>query len=220
MPAAERLFALQQLDTRSERLREEMVPLRRVLEGDPAATDPRPALDRLRAERAALVARIRAAEREEETELARARSHERQLMGGTIHNPKELSKLSEELQHLRARIAVQDSSLFEMLETQEELEKQVVNAEAQAVADAEALRRREAELESVAAQRAALRAELGEEYRRLYDRVAALRKPAVVEVRGGACTGCRLPIAPTRLKLLRGEEPIVCEACNRILYLA
>lgn len=220
MPAAERLFALQQLDTRSERLREEIMPLRRALEGDPAATDPRPVLDRLRAERAALAARIRAAEREEETELARARSHERQLMGGTIHNPKELSKLSEELQHLRARIAVQDSSLFEMLEGQEELEKQVVNAEAQAVADAEALRRREAELESIASQRAALRAELGEEYRRLYDRVAALRRPAVVEVRGGACTGCRLPIAPTRLKLLRGEEPIVCEACNRILYLA
>ncbi len=220
MPVAERLFALQQLDTRSERLREEVTPLRRALEGDPAAPDPRPAVDRLRAERQALASRIRAAERNEESELARARSHERQLMGGTIHNPKELSKLSEELQHLRARIAVQDSGLLEMLEGQEELEKQVDQAEKQAVADGEALRRLEEELESVAAQRAALRGELGEEYRRLYDRVAALRKPAVVEVRGGACTGCRLLIAPTRLKLLRGEEPVVCEACNRILYLA
>ncbi len=50
MQAAERLFGLQQLDTRSDRLREEMMPLRRALEGDPTAPDPRPEVDRLRAE--------------------------------------------------------------------------------------------------------------------------------------------------------------------------
>ncbi len=220
MRAAERLYALQQLDDRIERLRAEAASLRRALEGDPAAADRRPLVERLRAERAVLAARMRAAEAEEQSQRARARTHERQLMSGAIHNPKELTKLSEELDHMRSRISVQEEGLFEMLEAQEQLDLRLAEAERQAQADAQALRRAEEDLATGSAGREAIWSGLSEAVRRLYERVAAIRRPAVVEVLGGACGGCRLPIAGTRLKLARGGEPLVCEACNRILYLA
>ncbi len=220
MMAAERLYALQQLDTRAERLREQAVALRRAVDGDSTAPDPRPRVEILRSERAVLYARVREAESEDEGQRARAKSHERRLMGGSIHNPKELSKLSEELDHMRSRMAVQETNLLEMLEAQETLDARLREAEQQAVADAATLRHIEGELARIGAERAAAVQQLSADQRNLYDRVRRLREPAVVEVRNGACGGCRLPVAPTRLKLARGEEPTVCEACNRILYLA
>jgi len=219
MRAAERLYALQQLDDRIQRLREEAASLRRALDGDAAAPDPRPLVERLRAERADLSARMRAAEAEEQSQRARARTHERQLMSGSIHNPKELTKLSEELDHMRSRISVQEAGLFEMLEAQEELDVRLAEAERQALADAQALRQGEGNLATGSAEREAIWSGLSDAARRLYERVSAIRRPAVVEVRGGACGGCRLPIAAPRLKLARGDDPLVCEACNRILYL-
>jgi predicted nucleic acid-binding Zn-ribbon protein len=215
----EALWALQQLDTRAERLREEAAPLRRALEGDPGSPDPRPSLAVLRAEREALKGRLRVAEREEETQRARAVAHERQLMGGTIHNPKELSKLSQELDHMRSRMAVQVDGLLEMLEAQEALEASILAAEKQAAHDRAALTGSERELEGLASERAAVWSDLSEVAQRLYAKVSALRKPAVVAIQGGACGGCRIPVAPARLKLARGEEPITCEVCNRILHL-
>jgi predicted nucleic acid-binding Zn-ribbon protein len=216
----EALWTLQQLDTRAERLREDAAPLRRALEGDPEAPDPRPALTILLAEREALKGRLRAAEREEETQRARAVAHERQLMGGTIHNPKELSKLSQELDHMRSRMAVQVDGLLEILEAQEALEAGIRAAEKQAALDRATLAGIERELEDLASERAAVWSDLSEAAQRLYAKVSALRKPAVVAIQGGACGGCRIPVAPARLKLARGEEPITCEVCTRILYLA
>lgn len=220
MNRQEALWALQQLDARAEQLRAEAAPLRRALDGDPEAPDPRPPLAIVRAEREALKGRLRAAEREEETQRARAVAHERQLMGGTIHNPKELSKLSQELDHMRSRIAVQVDGLLEMLEAQEALDAGIVAAERQAGLDRAALAGIERELEGLASERTAVWSDLTEAAQRLYAKVSELRKPAVVAIQGGACGGCRIPVAPARLKLARGEEPITCEVCNRILHLA
>jgi hypothetical protein len=61
---------------------------------------------------------------------------------------------------------------------------------------------------------------LNEDALELYERIRARRPaPAVAEVRNGLCTACNIQLRPQRYNEIRtGNELIICENCNRILY--
>lgn len=212
------LSALYQVEHRLAEIRKEMARLRQTLDGDPTIGDGRPRLAVAQARRDQLQGLLRDAEVQERTERARARTHEQQLYSGTIHNPRELSQLAGELEQLKGRLALEEVAEMELLGELDEAE-----AELRAAGDEAALARRELD-EQQATERDTL-AEVADHRSRiaparlyLYDRVVAHRpSPPIAEVRGGTCTGCRLPLSTSQVRALRlATEPITCETCGRI----
>ncbi len=193
--------------------------LRRVLEGDPAAQDPRPRLLQAEAKRKTLSGQLELAEAREREERARARSHERQLYSGVIHNPRELSQLAEELDHLRGRLATEEVEEMELLGSLDEADRELADALSEAAAARAEREDKEQRAEAAARRIAEQRAAIPAAHLRLYDRVAAFRPaPPVVDVRDGVCAGCRLPLSLNQSRALRSSaDPLTCETCGRIL---
>ncbi|MEO6796579.1 MAG: C4-type zinc ribbon domain-containing protein [Candidatus Dormibacter sp.] len=216
------LAELYQVEQRLAEIRQDTARLHQTLDGDPAIGDGRARLVVAETRRADLQRRLRDAEAQERTERARARTHEQQLYSGTIHNPRELSQLAGELEQLKGRLALEEVTEMELLAELDE-----ADAELRAATD-EAREARLALPDLENAERRAL-AEIAEQRGHipasrlhLYDRVEAHRPPPpIVEVRGGTCTGCRLPLSTSQVRALRmATEPITCETCGRIQRLA
>lgn len=216
---AEALYQLHLMDRKTRELEAQANRLRLVLQGDPAAADPRPRLLAAEARRKELSRKFEQAALQESTQRARARSHEQQLYSGAIHNPKELSQLVAELDHLKSRLAVEEEEELALLSALEESDKEVEKTLEESTQAVKELAECEARQEQAKANIGQLRAGLPAAHLHLYDRVAAYRQPPpVVQVRDGVCTGCRLPLSLSQLRLLKGGgEPQVCETCGRIL---
>ncbi len=216
---AEALHGLHETERRAREIEGRIAGLRRVLEGDPAAPDARPRLLVAEARRKELARRLEQAETAERTERARARSHEQQLYSGAIRSPKELTQLAAELEHLKARLAIEEDEELELIAALEEAEKEAAQALAEAAAARAALADQERALAGARASLAEQRAGIPQAHLRVYDRVAAYRQPPpVVEARGGICTGCRIPLSLTQARALRASTaPLICETCGRIL---
>lgn len=217
---ASALAGLYQTERELERIRKEIASTLAILEGNPVAgTPPRLAAAERRCDE--LRRQLRDAEQQERTERTRARTHEAQLYSGTIHNPRELSQLAGELEQLKGRLAVEEVAEMELLASLDDAEGELKAATAEA---AEARRTLESQRgrEANAADRVQQqRQEIDPSHLRLYDRVSAHRPPPpVAEVRNGICTGCRLPLAPSKARALRmATEPLTCEICGRILLM-
>lgn len=217
---ASALAGLYQAERELERIRKEMASTRAILEGDPAsAILPRLATAERRREE--LRRQLSEAEQQERTERSRARTHEAQLYSGTIHSPRELSQLAVELEQLKGRLAVEEVAELELLAHLDDAEVEFKAASDEAAEARRALdAQREREVRAVERVQQQ-RAEIDPTYLRLYDRVSAHRPPPpIAEVRNGICTGCRLPLAPSKARALRmATEPLTCEICGRILQL-
>jgi hypothetical protein len=105
-----------------------------------------------------------------------------------------------------------------------EIESELRGASAHLETEQRACDEREKELsERVATlrgEREAVGAQLDAKLLARYERIALRRRPAVTIVSAGTCQGCRVGIPPqTVIEIQRGEEPISCPNCNRILAL-
>jgi len=216
---ADSLQRLQETEHELRASQERIGELRRVLDGDPAAEDHRPRLLRAEARRKALSGQLEQAETREREERARARSHERQLYSGVIHNPRELTQLSEELDHLRVQLATEEVEEMELLSSLDEADRELADALSEAETTRAELKQQEQQADNASRRIADQRAAIPAAHLRLYDRVAAFRPaPAVVDVRDGVCAGCRLPLSHSQLRALRmSADPLTCETCGRIL---
>lgn len=76
-------------------------------------------------------------------------------------------------------------------------------------------------LAKLTGERETLRASLSGEAVQRYERVLSRHgDAAVAAVAGDVCQGCYMSVTPQHVNLLlRGEEVVYCNACNRILYL-
>jgi predicted nucleic acid-binding Zn-ribbon protein len=218
--AVEALYALSGMEQRAAGLRAQMVTLSVLLEGDPKSSDPRPRLLRAESERKEAARRLKQAEDEEQTERARARSHEQQLYSGRISNPRELSQLATELEHMKVRLNDEEDRELELMAALEQAEQEVAGALAEASTAREQLAGLESQLREVESAIAAQRAATPAADLALFDRVAKFRPPPpVVEVNNGACGGCRIPLSMNQARQLRlSPEPMVCQTCGRILF--
>lgn len=216
------LADLYQVERRLTEIRQEMTRLRKTLDGNPEVGDGRSRLAVAQAQRDQLQRRLRDAEVQERTERARARTHEQQLYSGTIHNPRELSQLAGELEQLKGRLAVEEVAEMELLAELDDADTELHEATEEAAAARQALAERESAQKATLAEIDERRGPIPPARLHLYDRVLAHRPPPpVVDVLGGTCTGCRLPLSTSQLRALRlATEPITCETCGRIQRMA
>jgi predicted nucleic acid-binding Zn-ribbon protein len=228
-PRGSHLLTLQEQDERIARLEVEIAGLAADLAGDPELERLRAVEGSAEAERLAAEARTHGVERELNGVRQRARSLERRLYDGSVRNPQDLLGMQRDLAALKPHLDELESSLLEWMETSESAETAVSGARA-AVAVREGERaaqetpRRERlaaagrELAEVRGQRAAAAAAALPADLRIYERVAARRRPAVVHLERDSCGGCHLPLGVREANQARSGEGLVqCSNCDRVV---
>lgn len=154
---------------------------------------------------------------------------QKRLYSGTITNPKELSSVQQELNHLKEQADSKETDLLEQIDVVDGLrsdekavekrldERKVELHTAKAEMEA-ALADIKAQLQKLNAQREPVFAELSEETRQLYERVRTRQPLAVTVLEEGICQGCRVELPSTDAeKILASQKLERCPNCSRIL---
>jgi uncharacterized protein len=149
-----------------------------------------------------------------------------------IKSNEEYSALLKEMDHVkREKENAEEQALKDMDELEAlkaklpDLEKAYNEGEATVASERAALKEKQEKLEGDLLQkkkdRQALQKDIHPGWFQKYTHIAAQRNGlAVVEVKDHTCQGCFIGIRPKTIQDLRyGEEVLVCEGCQRILYL-
>ena len=230
MRPAEILLRHERLDERARSLSGEVERLERELGSNPEAERLVLELGEHRSALRDLQLQLKGSERDVEDHRSRMKAREKELMSGRVRNPTELMQMSEEVEHMKARLRgeeEQELALMEQADREEhavraleaELEKVNAAAEASAPELRSTLERARAELSEVEAERERLWAEVPPAFQATARRIRV--RPAAAEVAGGQCSACRVQVTSSAMQVLRrGEDPVTCENCGRVLALA
>jgi predicted nucleic acid-binding Zn-ribbon protein len=221
----------QRLDQRAGLLRGQIERLRAVLASDPEAERLEAELAAAGASRRDLDLQVRQRERDAEDRRARLRGRERELMSGRIRNPTELTKLNDEVEHLKASIRAEEDAELELMERQEALDADLASlgrdltAARERTAAAtpqlqERLASQERELAEVEAERAATWEQVPPQWQEAYRRVRSRQPDPVSGVVGNQCQACRVTVTSSGMQTLRRAGLVLCENCGRILVVA
>ena len=172
------------------------------------------------------------AENDLEPVRERLSRNRRRIADGSVGDPKALSSMVEEVEHLRKRIGdLEDAELevMEQLETavaqRETLRSHAARLDAE-LAEVTAKRDQQlAELDADVADRRTVRdetaASLPDDLLKLYAKVGASHGGVgAAELRARRCTGCQLDINAADLRVYAAaaaDEVLRCEECSRIL---
>jgi uncharacterized protein len=228
--AGELLLRVQDLDLRARDLTLEIGRIEEQLAGDPEIERLAAALAEVEESHGRLATRLRAAEREAEDHRSRMLGRERELMSGRIRNPTELTKLADEVEHMKARVSSEEDAELQLMEEMDGIEHELRQRRAELSAAqkraedaAPGLRVR---LEDLGSQRTAVEEERKEVWAQVppahqgvYGRLRM--QPAVAAVSGGKCSACHVTVTTKGMQMLRRDEGFVyCDNCGRLLVLA
>jgi hypothetical protein len=231
MPITKQLFELQEIDTDIEHTRQTL-DLKTTQLGKREALDD--AQSRLTSEQKNLEElkhRRRDAEFELDDVLSKISAAEKQLYGGRINNPKELSNLQHEVNTLKSLNDQLETKALEIIDRLEDAEKSVAAAAAdyqkleeewhrqqkQLAVDIELLNKT---LTDLTEKRLQLVEQIEPPAVTLYERVRQQKKQAVAKVEQGICRACRISLSVSTLQKARSGQPIQCGSCGRILFIA
>lgn len=227
------LYELQEVDLEIEAKGEALARVESRLGEREALDEAHAALSRERERLAELETSQRLGEGEVEDLRAKTALLEGKLYSGSVRNPKELTGLQEQVEHLKKRGRGQEDALLDIM-TDVEAVQQRVNSKSRELERMEKSWREEQN--SLSREQAELRAALATlEQRRkelivridsasleLYHTLRVKRQGrAVAKVERGMCQGCRIVLPMTELQRARmGEEIVQCSSCERILYVS
>lgn len=226
------LYELQGVDadiaarkTRLERIQEQ-------LEDDQALTEARQRVAEARQRVSEMERQQRALEQAVEDLRAKIGPVEQKLYGGTVRNPKELTALQEETEHMKARQRREEDRLLDVMGELEgfqsnvatltgDLEEQEGEWEVERTGLLGEQERLTAELVGLEGKRHALIPRVLDRDLKMYESLLLLKQGrAVVRVERGTCQGCRITLPIGLLQRVRmGEEVVQCGSCERILHL-
>jgi uncharacterized protein len=231
-PDLEKLIVLQTHDVEAKRLREEMVALpKRVAELDAkakATRGQRAVVVDLIAKEEVLRRRQELDVKDHQAKIARVRK-QLDLATTTV----QVSAFEHEIGFAQAEVSRLEDAELESMERSESLEAQRAVADGAVASDEMILERERARatetialdkaaLAVVEQQRAAVRAEVGEDALSMYDRIAKSKGTAVSEAVNQQCSACQMMLRPQRWNDMRDrsndETIMTCESCGRLLY--
>lgn len=166
-----------------------------------------------------------------ETVKARRERDRSRMDQGLITNPKDLERMSHELESLERRISNLEDDELEVMARLEDAERELESGRAALAAAeearAEAIASRdvkagdiEKELTSVAAERDVAVEGMPADLLALYERIRAQKGVGAAELRARQCGGCRLTLNASDLSVISKTPPdqvVRCEECDRIL---
>lgn len=158
---------------------------------------------------------------------------ETKLYDGSVKNPKELSSIQEQTEHLKKRSREEEDKVLDIM-TEAEAAEASLAVTATEVEDLETSWRREqtalseereqllAALSDLEKRRRGLSSRVDAASLRLYEELRGKRQGrAVAKVEQGMCQGCRIVLPTRELQRARGSQDLVqCGSCERILYVS
>ena len=156
---------------------------------------------------------------------------EKELYGGRIRNPKELTNLQHEFDGLKANRSQSEDKALEIMDQVElatrsvstitselkVLETEWQSQQQQLSAQLEQLKTVVSNLKH---KREQLAAEIDPQAIEVYHELKKERGTAVAKVEQGLCHGCRISLPISELQQTRSGSLVRCSSCGRILYLA
>jgi predicted nucleic acid-binding Zn-ribbon protein len=230
MKATELLLQYQRLGDRLATLGDEQRHLEARLARDDRVEAAAAAAVAAQEARDGLAESLKAMEHEVEGHRTQMKGHERELMSGRIRSPSDLTRMSEEVGHMKSRLLDEEDRELELMTALETAEAELSaaraeEAEAQAARDAAtpvSTSRLEAigkEVVEVQAQQESLWEGIPAPLQAAYRKISRVPHPVVAMV-DGQCEGCRVRLTTNELQLLRRGERFTCQNCNRILVLS
>ena len=173
----------------------------------------------------------REAEAEVTDILSKISEAEKQLYGGRISNPKELSNLQHEINTLKTMNNQLEDKALEIIDRMEEAEKKTAtltadyqrleagwkNEQEQLVTDIGLLNKT---LTDLLENRSQAVARIEPPAVSLYEKIRQQKKQAVSKVEQGICRACRISLSVSVLQKARGGQPVQCGTCGRILFIS
>ncbi len=225
----ENLLKLQDVDKEIRRLREEIAELPKRV----AAIEQRLAGTKAQLEKAqAAVKADEAARRKYDTNIndLRGKISKYRDQSLDVKTNDQYKALLHEIQFAEKEIAANEDKILELMVNADARDKEVNAAQAELKAETaeieiekEQARQRTAEDEKLLAEwrakRDQLRSGIGEDLLRHYERVSKFRGSGISEVRDHKCMACQVMLRPQTYNEVRsGNQTIVCDSCQRILY--
>jgi predicted nucleic acid-binding Zn-ribbon protein len=231
MAVTRQLYQLQELDTRIEQEESSLTIKSAQLGKREALDDAQSRLATAQQRLKELNKKRHDAEWEVDDLLSKIAAAEKQLYGGKITNPKELSSLQHEVNTMKNRNDQLETKALEAIDQMENAEKEVAALtrdcrkleeewhiqQKQLDEDIEKLNVSLAELSQ---QRGQLAAQIDEPAINLYERIRQEKKQAVAKVEQGICRACRISLSASVLQKARSGQPVQCGTCGRILFIS
>lgn len=154
---------------------------------------------------------------------------QKRLYSGTINNPKELSSVQQEINHLKGLADEKETALLEQLDVVDALtgnDKTISDRLATRKAELDkakgemdaTLTEIKAELEKLQAERKPFYSSLSEDTMQLYNRVRTKHPLAVTIFEGNLCQGCRVELPSTEAERIEQSQKLEkCPECGRII---
>ncbi len=177
---------------------------------------------------------LRSAEWEVDDLTNKIKPLEKKLYGGTVHSPKELASLEEDIHSIQARKRILEDRALEVMSQLEEAEKALAAARQEQASllgaweeEQRKLRETQAtltsEIEELESRRAEQRAAIDGSGLAMYDALRSKHQGrAVAKVERSTCGGCRISLPMSVLHKARGGSDVIvqCSSCERILYVS
>jgi predicted nucleic acid-binding Zn-ribbon protein len=156
---------------------------------------------------------------------------EKQLYGGRITNPKELSSLQHEVNTMKARSDQLENKALEIIDQVETAEQSLTAASSEYQKLEEEWRRRQQQLTDeiellkknladITEKRQQLVEQIEPPAIELYEKIRQQKKQAVAKVEQGICRACRISLSASALQKARSGQPVQCGSCGRILFIS
>jgi predicted nucleic acid-binding Zn-ribbon protein len=231
MPITKQLYELQELDTDIEHTSQTLV----LKTGQLGKRDTLDAAQNALTSEQNHLAELKHARKDTEFQvddiLNKIAVAEKQLYGGTVKNPKELSNIQHEISNFKNLNDPLENKALEIIDQVEAAEKMVaaltvdyakLEAEwhlqqKQLAADIELLKK---VLAGLRENRNALVDQIELPAVTLYEKIRQQKKLAVSKVEQGICRSCRISLSASALQKARSGQPVLCGSCGRILFIS
>lgn len=233
MSKGRQLYELQEVDQDIDARREKLSDIESRLGENSTLQEARARLDRQKQRFDELKGSQREGEWVVEDLRGKVAVLEKRLYGGSVKNPKELSGLQEQTEHLKtksrqeeervldimAELESTEADLSAMVQEVQHLDKQWQDEQARLARERDELASLLADLEQ---RRKELSSRIDASSLRLYEELRAKKRGrAVARVEQGMCQGCRIVLPTRELQRARsGQELVQCSSCERILYVS
>jgi predicted nucleic acid-binding Zn-ribbon protein len=229
LPDIEKLLQLEVADREIRKLQEEIAALPRrvaVIEEKVAGTKAR--LEKIRAAAKADEAnrkKFETAIQDLQTKISKYRDQSLD-----VKTNDQYKALLHEIQFAEQEIRINEDRILEVMINVEVREKDVKAAEVELKAETAEIEKEKEEVRKVAAEdhrkltewnakRDRLRHGISEDLLRHYERVMKFRGSGLAEAREQKCMGCQVMLRPQTYNEVRnGEQVVLCESCQRVLY--
>jgi len=229
LPEIENLLHLQEADKEIRRLQDEVAELpKRVAAIERKLAGTQAQLDKAQA----AVKADEATRRKYDTTIAdlRGKISKYRDQSLDVKTNDQYKALLHEIQFAEKEITATEDKILELMLNADARDKEVKAAQAELKAEAAEIekekndaRRRTAEdekqLTEWRAKRDQMRAGVGEDLLRHYERVSKFRGSGIAEVLDHKCMGCQVMLRPQTYNDVRtGQQTVVCDSCQRLLY--